>query len=92
MAGLQGILIESPKRPCPRNLGVFFCEECRAKLLSGDAEAEVKARKGCGVSSEDLVCGQTHLGFEWCADCEREASFTPRTHFGEFEAMGLVTY
>lgn len=63
--------IYMPKRLCPRNLGMFFCKECKEKHLeeASNVEYPIKLTRGCGKIEDGKSCGYTWLGQEWCDDC-----------------------
>lgn len=82
--------IWAPKRPCPRNLGVWYCVACQEKHHNEEYLADYAiAWQGCGKYSGGKICGVTHLGFEWCDEC-KAAGRTPNPHFGEFEAVAEI--
>jgi hypothetical protein len=79
------------KPPCPRDLGYWYCQECRDETLRQAADADYTLpRISCGKAEGDRVCGETHLGYEWCQDCQRNGTHRAHAHKGEFEVVGQV--
>ena len=78
------------KRPCPRDLGYWYCSKCLTKHEIEQSLVDFSLPiTGCGRISSEWVCGETHLGFEWCKEC-RTARRT-MSHAGEFEVIGTIS-
>ena len=84
--------IYAPKKPCPRDLGYWFCDECRAKHLEEQSWLDFPIPvTGCGVESlEGPTCGATHLGYEWCDECKASNRVALHPHCGEFEVVMIL--
>lgn len=84
--------IYTVKKPCPRNLGTFFCDECKAAYLeeSSNVDYPIGPMTGCGkVVDNRHRCGFTHLGYKWCDDCVAK-NRAECGHFGEFEIVAII--
>ena len=82
--------IYAPKRPCPRDLGRWYCNECLAAHEKEQSEVDFMIPLvGCGRTVlPGWVCGETHLGHEWCDECS--PSKRTSSHAGEFEIVGTI--
>lgn len=87
--------IYTPKRSCPRDLGIFYCKACQSKNIdirtsydSGYRYLEpMKSYCGSQTYFSDKVCGVTHLGYELCDECKQEKR-THSNHVGQYEIVG----
>lgn len=83
-----------PKRPCPRDLGYWYCDECKELHLeeSSSVDFPIEMESYCGNREfeDGKICGVTHLGFSWCKECQEKGTFEPRLHIGEFEIVGYI--
>jgi len=86
--------IYAVKRPCPRNLGLWYCDECKAKNLedSSNIEYPLEMWSYCGNREfeDGKICGKTHLGYEWCKECQAKGTFEPDPHINQFEIIGYI--
>jgi len=83
--------IRAPKRGCPRDLGYWYCKKCTKGHLEEQSHLDFPiAMRGCGQSFDGKVCGETHLGYEWCKECQAVNRVKPHPHIGEFEVVGMV--
>lgn len=80
-----------PKRSCPRDLGTWYCTECTENHLEEQSWLDYPIPlQGCDKSFGDKICGETHLGYEWCEECQSSGRTKPHPHIGEFEVVGRV--
>lgn len=86
--------IYMPKRPCPRDMGTFFCEDCINKWSreSSNIDYPINLSKGdgCGLLFGEMVCGDTWLGETWCKDCIESGNREPVSHFGMYEIVATI--
>lgn len=83
--------IYAPKQPCPRDLGIFYCDDCREEYLKALSNVDFPIQpSGCGKVLGDLVCGETHMGYELCGSC-KTAERESHPHAGEFVVVGIVS-
>jgi len=79
-----------PKRSCPRNLGSWYCDDCRARCLDESSSSDYPVDlEGCDKKLGDRVCGQTHLGYELCPECEAEGR-EKSLHVNEYEVVAVI--
>lgn len=85
--------IVAPKRPCPMDLGYWYCDKCLLEWREEQAESEypIKHPPGCRVALGSLLmCGKTHRGHMWCNECQERGTFEPRAHIGEWVTVGTI--
>ena len=77
-----------PKRPCPRDLGIWYCNDCVAVqlMIESDLECPMGSYIKCGRKVGGRICGVTHLGYEWCEDCGKTGRGS-HFHIGEYEVV-----
>ena len=84
-------IIHARKRSCPRDLGYFYCDSCLNCHLDMQSLVDVSIEVvGCGHTFGDRTCGETHLGVEWCTECEVSGRSKPHLHIGEWEQVGRI--
>lgn len=81
----------APKQSCPRDLGYFQCGHCaRATIeLAAGSDRPVEP-KHCGREFDGQICGETHLGYAWCDECQqagKHLSHEPCLHIGQYELL-----
>lgn len=82
--------IYTPKRSCPRDLGFYYCDECYAKALDVSVATDYPASpEGCGKIVDNKACGYSHLGYEWCTECQ-QANRRKHSHIGEFVVVATI--
>jgi len=82
--------IYTPKRPCPRDLGYWYCDDCREKYLEEQSNCEYPfSPTACGRKFGENQCG-THQGSGWCDECKTKGTFVPHPHWGEFVIVGTI--
>jgi hypothetical protein len=84
--------VYAPKRPCPRDLGLWYCDDCNALQLEEQSYSDypLDYHVYCAREFDGRVCGNTHLGFAWCDECQ-ELGRKEHTHCGEFEVVGTIS-
>jgi len=83
--------IRAPKRACPRDLGFWYCCDCTKEHLEEQSWLDFPISiHGCGKSFGGKICGETHLGYKWCEECQAIGRTEPHSHVGEFEIVGTI--
>lgn len=83
--------IRAPKRACPRDLGLWYCCDCTREHLEEQSWLDFPIpMHGCGKSFGGKICGETHLGYKWCGECQAANRTEPHPHIGEFETVGMI--
>lgn len=84
--------IYTHKKPCPRDLGIFICNECKRKYLedASNVDYPIDAPSGCGkIIDNNHRCGFTHLGYEWCDECVTK-NRAECGHVGQLEVVAVA--
>ncbi len=85
----EPVVVWMPKPSCPRDRGVWYCDECRERhtVELTLADDYLPRREGCDRVFGDKVCGGTHQGFEWCDECKAAGRIELDLHIGEFVSV-----
>ena len=85
---LETILALKP--PCPRDLGIWYCEEC---IKQSEEESFWADRSidpvGCGQEEGNKICG-THLGYSYCEGCTASGQNSYKSHYSEYIVVATV--